>query len=468
MKRSLLTIFIFFLLVFVPNKVLAASDYSERLRKDNKAVVNINGSNIYFSIDLSVNIENEETRKFVPIPGVSATYANDTVYLTVKRSEINKILKENNFDNIYALLGVYGDYLDLDTNKNYYFFWQGFMDDGNYYYETKNVNYLMREYNMLEVYTSSIQLVGFDPNAIHHISSGIMLFETNELPTNYVVGNIYTKNQIDMNRDKNIINIANRNIQIALIEDEQINLGNNSNIIINQGSLDSNGNLVTEQETVDINNFYAKYFENNKLNYSWTMYDSEGNPIEINVNTYIKIDESENEDTIMSSMPIEFEDLENRMKIISFDHDGDLGGTAKISLYVGDKFEPGSMLRLYYFNPDSEQLEGQVFYDKNMEYSDIPVDKEGYVALTFTHCSEYVLTDVEVSEAIDEKNDSEVNKDIKQETETKKEKNYIPYYIAGGVLIVVVVVNVIFLYKRKKVKKVNNSLENIETQEKNE
>ena len=465
MKKKILLSFILFLLVFVPKEVLGATDYTERLRKDNKAVVNINGSNIYFSVDLSVNIESDKTRKFVPIPGVSATYSNDTVYLTVKRSAINKVLKENNFDNVYALLGVHGDYLDLDANKNYYFFWQGFVDDGNYYYETKSANYLMREYNLLEVYNTSMELAGFDPNAMHHISSGIMLFETNELPTNYVVGNIYTKNQIDMNRDKNIINIKNRNIKVALIEDEQINLGNNSNIIINHGNADSEGNFVSEQETIDINNFYAKYFENNKLNYSWTMYDNEGNPIEINVNTYIKIDESENEDTIMSSMPIEFEDLENRMKIISFDHDGDLGGTAKISLYVGDKFVPSSMLRLYYFNPDSKQLEGQVFYDENMEYSDIPVDEEGYVLLTFTHCSEYVLTDVEVSEAIDEKNDSEVNKEVKKENATNKEKNYIPYYIGSALVVVLLTAIIIIIFKRKKNK---NSAESIEINEKND
>lgn len=68
---------------------------------------------------------------------------------------------------------------------------------------------------------------------------------------------------------------------------------------------------------------------------------------------------------------------------LSFAHSGALPGKAVIQVYVGDYYEDGDTLTLYYYNPDSKKSEKIA--------SDLKVEK-GYAQFTITHCSEYFFT----------------------------------------------------------------------------
>lgn len=68
---------------------------------------------------------------------------------------------------------------------------------------------------------------------------------------------------------------------------------------------------------------------------------------------------------------------------ISFKHTGDLPTGTKIKLYVGDKFEDGSIVNLYRYNNNKKQLD---FVKDNLNVVD------GYVAFDIEHCSEYFIT----------------------------------------------------------------------------
>lgn len=80
---------------------------------------------------------------------------------------------------------------------------------------------------------------------------------------------------------------------------------------------------------------------------------------------------------------------------IRFAHHGKLPGPATIRNYVGDRYEDGHKLYLYYF--DEEQ-------DKVLRIGDKPLEvKDGYIEYTITHCSTYFvmddkLTNVEMDE----------------------------------------------------------------------
>ena len=440
----LFLIIVFSFLVFLP--IVSAEDSSAyRGSKSGKSVVNIKGNNIYFSAALEVNATENES-DYAPIDNVVATYKNDTVYVTIKRSELNKVLKKHNFNNITTNVSIFGDYLDMDKNKDYYFFWGDF-DNTKYYYETYAANYMMRTYNVFEVYRNNVSLVGY--NAIKQSAvnshSGIILFETDKLPSNYQVGNAYTFNQIDFSNAP-IINLPSTNIDMTIVEDESIDLGKNTNIVTIKGNLDEKGNHTSSTiENVDVNNFYAKYFDDNKLNYSWTMYDKDGNPTKLDINTDIAIDDSSSEDNILSVLPKNISEMKDRIKFISFAHDGDLNGTAKISIYVGDKFKSGETLRLYYFNPASEELVEQPLKADNADgFYDIVVDNNGYVTLTFSHCSDYILTDLEVANTI---NSIDQNK---QKTINSNTKEYKLIIGIVSLSVVIVIFGTIFIIRKHK------------------
>lgn len=448
-KKKIFTIssfvfFLAFLFMFCPFQIFAA-DESYRAVREGKPVVSVNGANIYVSAALTVNVTNAQSTALAPIENVEAKYQNGTVYVTIKRSEINKVLKNNNFDNITTTINVYGDYLDMNKAKNYYFF-SGDFDNNKYFYETYNANYMTRMFNVFEVFGNSVSLVGYDTAAHLNTNSGKILFETDELPTNYEVGGQYTYNQINFSKPA-VLNVPSINLEMSLVEDEAIDLGNNKNIVSFKGGADENGNTTEITiDKVDINNFYAEYFDNNKLSYSWTMYDVDGNPIELNIDTNIGIDSSDNEEKIKSLLPSNLSDLDNRIKIISFAHEGELNGVAKVSIYVADKFKPGEILRLYYFNPIEEELEVEPI-DLTAGFYDILVDEDGYVTLTLTHCSEYVLTDLSAAKIIDSVDQKSV-----KESKLNAKNFYLIVSIVGICILFIVLVTVCILFKNKNKK----------------
>lgn len=452
MKKVIQFIFLIVVSFCFLGVVNADADYTYRTTKTNKPIVQIGSVNAYITVSLSFDMEGAFANTKLPVDNVSAKYENGKLYVTVKRSAINKVLKENNFENVYSLLEVNMDYLDLDPNKKYYIFKQYNSIESNLYsYYTKDEDYLGRNYNILEISSSSLPLIGTNPD-YHSVGGGFLLYEA--LEYSFERDTKLTKEQI-VTEDRLLIDIAADTVYVDIVEDEQIDLGNNTTIIDSSGTVNQETGEVELNNTIDINNFYGEYFENQKLKYSWTVYDNEGNPIELNLNTSIRLDDSENEEKILSNFSSEFSDIKERIKIISFEHEGEIGGKAKVSLYVGDKFEAGSILTLYYYNPENDELENpdwgsyDEYIDETHDTYDVLVDDEGYITIELTHCSEYVLTMQDVKPI-----EKEVIKlEEKEETKTEeKENKYLIPVVCGviGTLLIAGVIGAVVVIKKKK------------------
>lgn len=449
MKRIFNVVFTMIISLCLMGVVNAEADYTYRTTKNNKPVVTVGNVQAYVTVSLSFDMNGAYANTKLPVSDVSAKYENDKLYVTVKRSAINKVLKENNFENVYSLLEVNMDFLDLNSNKKYYIFKQyNSLESNLYSYYTKDEDYLGRTYNILEISSSSLPLVGTNPD-YHSVGGGYLLFETDEY--SFERDTKLTREEI-ITEDKLLIEIKQDTVYVDVVEDEQIDLGNNTTIIDSSGSVNQETGEVELNNTIDVNNFYGEYFENQKLKYSWTVYDKEGNPVELNVNTSIKMDDSENEEKILANFGNEFSDIKERIKIISFEHEGEIGGTAKVSLYVGDKFEAGSILTLYYYNPEKDVLENpdwgsyDEYVDNTHDAYEVLVDNDGYITIELTHCSEYVLTMKDVKPIIKEAN--EVEK--KDEDNKNDNKVIIGVCIALGTLLVLGIIGGICVVRAKK------------------
>lgn len=117
------------------------------------------------------------------------------------------------------------------------------------------------------------------------------------------------------------------------------------------------------------------YDENKKLVYSWT------------------IDGKEIEDAkeITTTITFTTENVKEIYKLsnyadglyVNFKHSGDLPVGTKIKLYVGDKFENGSIVNVYHYNSGEKKLD---FVKDNLKVTD------GYIEFDVEHCSEYFVT----------------------------------------------------------------------------
>ncbi|MCK9322020.1 MAG: hypothetical protein M0P32_08470, partial [Bacteroidales bacterium] len=68
----------------------------------------------------------------------------------------------------------------------------------------------------------------------------------------------------------------------------------------------------------------------------------------------------------------------------SFAASGELPINATVKYYVGDKYENGTKLTLFFYNETTKQLEEKA---KDLVVTD------GWVTLSLTHCSSYVLAE---------------------------------------------------------------------------
>ena len=141
----------------------------------------------------------------------------------------------------------------------------------------------------------------------------------------------------------------------------------NNNQIFNTGKL-------SVEKTEDKNIVAYNYKnEKGKLIYSWTF---DKNKIENHEKINLDMDfESE----ILSKVI----NIEDNMKILSFDHEGLLPNNTRVKVYVGDKFNENDKINIYYFDEDIEILKYKKSYT---------VDNMGYVEINLEHCSDYLLT----------------------------------------------------------------------------
>ena len=73
----------------------------------------------------------------------------------------------------------------------------------------------------------------------------------------------------------------------------------------------------------------------------------------------------------------------NTSLLLSFAYHGELPGEADVKIFVGDKYKKGDKLNFYYNNTEENKIE--------LISENVIVDKDGYVTVSITHCSEYIL-----------------------------------------------------------------------------
>ncbi len=447
--KKLKYLFLLFLVFFTIGTVnVNAAGEEARADKTYKTLINVNGRNVYVSVWAHFNIKNGNVEVPLQIKNVTASYKNNTFYISVKRSDINEVFKET-YDNVYFYLEADLDFHDLKANTDYSYFKQNSYTSGvcGYSYTLGSQDYAIKHHNFLQIDSGTIALSGLHPSLTagqNSYSGGLIVFEGatksyEDYPTTYCLSDIDTSSGVIFNFDKIKMNVS-------VVEDVAIDLGENTTII----SPETNPTKNEETKYVDINNFYAEYFENNKLKYSWTLYDEDGNPVELNdINTTIEFDNSENESIIYNLFDADV-NLKDRIKILSFEHEGELGGTAKISVYVGDKFEAGSTINVYYYNPENHQLEDLNPFAPTEpdETYYVLVDKDGYVTLELTHFSEYVLASSDLTLADNKTSNADSNDQTKM---------YI-YISLGAIITIIIAIIVVSLIKRNK--RIKNDQEN--------
>lgn len=432
MKRGIFLISLALVSMFMLIPVVCAIRSAESGNIENKTPFNYKGKTLYASLEVTFNIDSNgftNDSKIVPNVNVSYDETSDIFYLSVKRSDINKLFTQK-YDNVYSLLQGSIDYHSA-TKEGGYFLQLNHNSQECGYTLTRNENdYYFNNYGYLEVFSSTVPLsgsIGNDPS----IGGGVAIVDT--------LANVYQKSEYcmsDLLGFNPVINIEKTKMVISIIEDERIDLGENDNVISSRSNFadenEENDNLISE----DINSFYAEYDEKNKLKYSWSLYDENGAPLEINYDTQINLDNSIYEDEITDLFE-EKSEIKDKLKFISFKHEGELGGTAKVSIYVGDKFDKGEKLNLFYYDKDNNELDKINVLDDEDYY--IIVDEDGYVAFDIDHCSEYVLADSSLS-VVDKKTNDNSN-----EVNTLN-----PYVIGCLSLVAIIILIIILLVIRKK------------------
>ena len=148
----------------------------------------------------------------------------------------------------------------------------------------------------------------------------------------------------------------------------------NNNQIYNTGKL-------SVEKIYDKDNITYNYKnKKGKLIYSW-IFDKE----EIEKQEKINLDMDFESEFLSKTV-----DMEDNMKILSFNHKGLLPNNTRVKVYVGDKYEKKDKVNMYYFDDDIELLRYKDSY---------VVDNNGYVEINLEHCSDYLLAGTIVQDA---------------------------------------------------------------------
>ena len=177
---------------------------------------------------------------------------------------------------------------------------------------------------------------------------------------------------------------------------------------------------ITKTET---NDYYLYDVVDNERNltYSWKFLKEENKNISVEENMYIDNDLRLSLDASTKDTKRINEKVKNDKLIITFDYHGMLPLEAKVKIDVSDKFNDGEKLYLYYYNPDSDEIE----YMDNVVFV-----KNGMAGFQIKHCSDYFLTAAVVNDAVN--NPQSVN------------------YIIIGLIVVVFILIAITLKQSKK------------------
>ena len=176
---------------------------------------------------------------------------------------------------------------------------------------------------------------------------------------------------------------------------------------------------ILKTETSDSYYYEVKDTERD-LEYSWRFLKEKDQNISVEDSLYIEEDlrlslDADTTDTRTIHQMVNQEKL-----IISFDYHGALPLETSVRINVSDRFRDGENLYLYYYNPESDNIE---YIAHNVKVQD------GYVEFQIDHCSDYFLTAAVVNDAVN--NPQSVN------------------YIIIGLIVVVFILVAITLFQSK-------------------
>lgn len=232
------------------------------------------------------------------------------------------------------------------------------IDDNNY---TLEVNNSVKSINILAVAEdekSKINGIG-----VHELNVGENEFNVEIVAEDGRINNILLKIN---RRDKFILKDLKDIIDNNDVTNIEIHLDKND--IISKDDM----NLIKKSKKIVR---FSYYDENDKLIYSWII---DGKKIEevYEVNTTINLNGNKAKD---------IKKLSNYADgiFLDFKHNGILVNGTSIKLYVGDKFEDGNLVSVYYYNEKNNTLD--------LKIESIKV-KKGYIEFDIDHCSNYFVT----------------------------------------------------------------------------
>ena len=205
------------------------------------------------------------------------------------------------------------------------------------------------------------------------------------------------------------------------------NITNDLNIIVKSDTILTNAEINKIKTSGKIVKFNY-YDENKKLIYSWIIDGSKIDNIN-SLNTTINYG-SENIENI-SNLANYADGLYLTLK-----HDGTLPKNTKIKIYVGDKYNNGDIVNLYYYDKDNNNLE---IINQNLEVID------GYIEISLEHASEYFITKAILNNNVIENHNY----------------SYLFFTIAIIELIVIITLIVIYFIKIKPLIKKDNNVNNM-------
>lgn len=427
MKKIVKILLICVIFMTMITNVNAAS----RIDKSTKTPVNIQGQTFYAGVVVNLNYNQDNNHKaFIGDIKIDYDSNKNMITASVKRSKINEVFGETD-TSVHLNIELDVDYHDFSQDE---FIVRGDSSSGKYWYEGDG----SRTYA-----SSSGKYIGFLSTAMEIWGGNYIVTSTEDfylfkgdyyLDTTHSIGGDRSLN--DFANCTSEVHLSKVNWNFTIEEDVKADFKNVKEVIRNNGSEETVG--VTPQENLTIENVYTIYDNLNREMAYVQMFDEEGNPIKLDDDLKITVDSSENINTLVEYF--ENDNLEE-IQVLSFNYSKFFSGDANIKVYVGDKFNTGDVLTLYYYNPE----------DSNMELTEetVYVDDNKYVSFQLHHFSDYVLV----------KSDNEL-KTTTPEVISNNNSNLKLYLLLGGALMLVIIVIVIVVVATKKKKIVQSDIEN--------
>lgn len=310
---------------------------------------NLSGKTYTINVNVNDAIKEESNKKDDNVSSNNiSNNQNNTSNNNANEKTATKIIdKQNNKSNNVNLKELVIEGYEL--NK---------IDDNNY---TLEVNNSVKSINILAVAEdekSKINGIG-----VHELNVGENEFNVEIVAEDGRINNILLKIN---RRDKFILKDLKDIIDNNDVTNIEIHLDKND--IISKDDL----NLIRKSKKIVR---FSYYDENDKLIYSWII---DGKKIEkvYEVNTTINLNGNKAKD---------IKKLSNYADgiFLDFKHNGILVNGTSIKLYVGDKFEDGNLVSVYYYNEKNNTLD--------LKIESIKV-KKGYIEFDIDHCSNYFVT----------------------------------------------------------------------------